>query len=112
MITNTASNPSMAHKPSSPVRVSPWGQALLALVLGMALLVVLVGMIPGVYGYVYDGRIYSGVTVGGIDLSGISTQQASSLLAQRLDYPQRGKIAFQEGTNLWPASPAELGLFL
>jgi len=102
----------MAHKPSSPVRVSPWGQALLALVLGMALLVVLVGMIPGVYGYVYDGRIYPGVTVGGIDLSGISTQQASSLLAQRLDYPQRGKIAFQEGTNLWTASPAELGLFL
>jgi vancomycin resistance protein YoaR len=84
----------------------------LALVIGLALLVVLVGLLPGIYGYVYEGRIYPGVAVGGIDLSGMTTQQAAVLLAQRLDYPQRGKIVFQEGTNLWTAKPADLGLFL
>ena len=33
-------------------------------------------------------------------------------MPKRLDYPQRGKIVFQEGTNLWTAKPAELGLTL
>jgi vancomycin resistance protein YoaR len=102
----------MAHPPSSPTKTRPLGQAFLALVIGFALLVVLVGLLPGIYGYVYEGRIYPGVAVGGIDLSGMTTQQAAVLLAQRLDYPQRGKIVFQEGTNLWTAKPADLGLFL
>jgi vancomycin resistance protein YoaR len=102
----------MAHPPSSPTKTRPLGQAFLALVIGLALLVVLVGLLPGIYGYVYEGRIYPGVAVGGIDLSGMTTQQAAVLLAQRLDYLQRGKIVFQEGTNLWTAKPADLGLFL
>jgi vancomycin resistance protein YoaR len=60
----------------------------------------------------YAERIFPGVAVGGVDVSGMSTQQAAALLAQRLDYPQRGKIVFQEGTNLWTAKPADLGLSL
>jgi len=102
----------MARKPSNPTRPSALGQALLALMIGMALLVALVALVPGVYSYMYDGRIYPGVRVGGVDLSGLTTQQASSLLTQRLDYPTRGKIAFQEGTTLWTVRPADLGLFL
>jgi vancomycin resistance protein YoaR len=102
----------MAHPLSSPVKVRPLGQAFLALVIGLALLVILVGLLPGVYGYKYEGRIFPGVAVAGIDLSGMTTQQATALLAQRLDYPQRGKIVFQEGINLWTAKPADLGLFL
>jgi vancomycin resistance protein YoaR len=87
-------------------------QAFLALGIGLALLLVLTGLVPGIYSYVYDGRIFPGVSVGGVDLSGLSTQQAAVLLSQRLDYPTRGKIAFQEGTNLWTVSPSDLGLFL
>ena len=102
----------MARKPSNPTRPSALGQALLALMIGMALLVALVALVPGVYSYMYDGRIYPGVRVGSVDLSGLTTQQASSLLTQRLDYPTRGKIAFQEGTTLWTVRPADLGLFL
>lgn len=60
----------------------------------------------------YAGRIFPGVAVGGVDVSGLSTEQAAVLLTQRLDYPQRGKIVFQEGTNLWTAKPADLGLSL
>jgi vancomycin resistance protein YoaR len=112
MVSNTTSRSSMAHPLSNPVKPKPLGQALLALTLGLALLVVLIGLLPGAYGYVYDGRIYPGVSVAGIDLSGMTTPQAEALLAQRLDYPQRGKIVFQEGTNLWTAKPADLGLLL
>jgi len=112
MVSNTTSRSSMAHPLSSPVKPKPLGQAFLALTLGLALLVVLIGLLPGAYGYVYDGRIYPGVSVAGTDLSGMSTLQAETLLAQRLDYPQRGKIVFQEGINLWTAKPADLGLFL
>jgi vancomycin resistance protein YoaR len=84
----------------------------MALVLGIAILALLVALLPGFYSRMYDGRIFPGVAVGGVDVSGMSTQQASTLLSQHLDYPQRGKIAFQEGTNLWTAKPADLGLFL
>src|SRR4030043_979115 len=112
MVSNPPSRSSMAHPLSSPVKPKPLGQAFLAVTLGLGLLVVLIGLLPGAYGYVYDGRIYPGVSVAGIDLSGMTTPQAEDLLAQRLDYPQRGKIVFQEGTNLWTAKPADLGLFL
>jgi vancomycin resistance protein YoaR len=102
----------MVHQPSSPAKASPIGQAMLALAIGFALLVTLVALVPGAYSYVYDGRIYPGVAVGSVDLSGMTTPQAAALLGERLDYPTRGKIAFQEGTNLWTVSPADLGLFL
>jgi len=112
MNSTSAPYPPMARKPSNPTRPSALGQALLALMIGMALLVALVALVPGIYSYMYDGRIYPGVRAGGVDLSGLTTQQASSLLTQRLDYPTRGKIAFQEGTTLWTVRPADLGLFL
>jgi len=112
MVSNTTSRSSMAHPLTTPHKTNPLGQAFLALTIGLALLVVLVGLIPGVYGYAYDGHIYPGVAVIGIDLSGLTTQQAAALLTQRLDYPQRGKIVFQEGTNMWTAKPSDLGLSL
>src|SRR4030066_52285 len=105
MTSNTTSHPSMAHALPTPIRVSPLTQALIALALGIVLLVILIGLLPGIYSYMYDGRIFPGVSVGGIDISGMNTQQAADLLARRLDYPQRGRIAFQEGTNLWTAKP-------
>ena len=80
--------------------------------MGRRCLFLLVALLPGIYSNIYDGRIFPGIAVGGVELSGMSTQQAATLLAQRLDYPQRGKIVFQEGTNLWTANPADLGLFL
>jgi vancomycin resistance protein YoaR len=85
---------------------------MLALMIGFALLTMLVGLLPAAYGYFNEGLIYPGVSVGGVDLSGMTTQQAASLLTQKLDYPQRGKIVFQEGTSIWAASPANLGVAL
>ena len=102
----------MTHAPARPTSPKPLGQAMLALMIGLALLTMLVGLLPAAYGYIYDGLIYPGVSVGGVDLSGMTTQQAATLLAQKLDYPQRGKIVFQEGTTIWTASPADLGVVL
>ncbi len=112
MIPNTTARPRMAHAPSSTPTIRPIGQAFTALVLGLALLTFLAVLLPGFYSRMYDGRIFPGVAVGGVDVSGMSTEQAAALLTQRLDYPRRGKIVFQEGTTLWTAKPADLGLFL
>src|SRR4030042_90206 len=112
MLSNTTSHSSMAHRSSNPVTTRPLVQAILSLAIGLGLLVALVGLLPGVYGYIYDGRIFPGVTVLCVDLSGMTTEQAAALLTQQLDYPQRGKIVFQEGTNLWTTTPADLGMFL
>jgi vancomycin resistance protein YoaR len=88
------------------------GQAVIALVLGLALFTLLTGLLPIFYGMAHAGKIFPGVSVSGIDLSGLTAQEAATLLARQLDYPQRGKIIFQEGQTLWTATPAELGLFL
>jgi len=110
MLSNATSQQNMAHPIRTPVKPNPISQAIMALALGLIILVVLVLLIPSGYAAAYKGHIFPGVTVAGIDLSGMTTQEAASLLAQRLEYPQRGKIVFQEGTNLWTAKPADLGL--
>ncbi len=110
--TGTQAHPRMVRAKANPLKVSPIIQAILALCIGFGLLALLIVMLPGIYAHIYDGRIFPGVAVGGVNLSGMSTEQAAELLATKLDYPQRGKIVFQEGTNLWTAKPAELGLTL
>ena len=104
--------PRMAHKSSQYTQASLLGQAFVALLIGATLLVLLVAALPAIYSQMYDERIFPGVAAGGIDLSGLTTQQATELLTHRLDFPTRGKIVFQDGTNLWTATPAELGLTL
>jgi len=106
------SQTTMAHRQPNASVIRPLGQALIALIFGFAFFAVLLALVPGVYARMYDGRIFPGVSVGGVDVSGLSTQQAADLLTRKLDYPERGKIAFQEGTHIWTAAPGELGLFL
>jgi hypothetical protein len=108
--TGAQAHPRIVRSPASAHKASPIGQAIMALFIGFGLLVLLIALLPGMYARMYDGRIFPGVAVGGVNLSGMNTEQAAALLAERLDYPQRGKIVFQEGTNLWTAKPAELGL--
>ncbi len=108
----TQAHPRTAHKPINANKILPIGQAMLALLIGSAILVSLVALLPGFYARTYDGRIFPGVSVGGVDVSGMSTTEAAALLTQRLDYPQRGRIVFQQGTQMWTVKPAELGLTL
>lgn len=90
----------------------PLPQILVALIGGVALFFVLAlaGMIA--FDIAHAGKIYPGVSVAGVELSNLSPQQASSLLSERLNYPQSGRIVFKLDEKLWLAQPAELGLFL
>ena len=62
------------------------------------------------YQLIYAGRIFPGVSVAGVDLSGISPQDAALKLSQTLSYPISGKLLFRDGSNVWVAAPAELGM--
>jgi vancomycin resistance protein YoaR len=106
----------MAHPPLRPPSyvskpASPLGQAMVALMLGLGLLAFLLVVTPSVYAANYNGRIFPGVSVSGVDLSGLTAQQAAALLKERISYPTSGQIVFKDGTNVWTATPNELGLY-
>ena len=106
---------SMARPPAGSIArtqpVSPLAQALVALIMGLVLLVLMLLVTPVGYGLAYSDRIFPGTSVAGVDLSGLTPGQAAGLLLERVAYPQRGKIVFQDGQTLWSATPAELGLY-
>jgi hypothetical protein len=91
---------------------APLWRAVITVLSGMVLFALLLSILPFGYSAAYAGQIYPGVAVAGIELTGLTQEEATKLLAQELDYPQRGKIALQEGANVRVLSPAELGLFL
>lgn len=101
----------MARKKSpeaSPVLL----QLLAALTGGFALFLLLLLILLLASHVAYAGQIYPGVSVAGIDLSGLSESQATALLAQRMTFPQTGKIVFQDGEHTWLARPTDLGLMV
>jgi vancomycin resistance protein YoaR len=106
------------YTPTQPVYIRQppaaprwWARALIAIAIGLLLFALLLPLLPIYFNSKYAGRIFPGVSVGGIDLSGLRPEQAVSLLAQNLDYPERGRVVFTEGANTWIASPLELGLY-
>ncbi len=62
------------------------------------------------YQLIYAGRIFPGVSVAGVDLSGMSPQDAALKLSETLSYPISGKVLFRDGSSVWVASPAQLGM--
>jgi vancomycin resistance protein YoaR len=64
------------------------------------------------YQYRYSGLIFPGVSVAGIDISGLTPDEASARLWDQLTYPRQGRVAFQDGSTIWVATPGELGLVL
>lgn len=86
--------------------------ALIALASGFLLFLILLAGSLIYFNRSYSGKVYPGISVGGIELSGMTPVEAASLLAQRLDYPTRGRVVFQDGEQVWVAKPGEVGLFL
>jgi vancomycin resistance protein YoaR len=87
-------------------------QAILVLVLGMALFFVFIGAAVIGYDFLYAGKIFPGISVAGVDISGLSPEEAAGRLGARLVYPTNGKIVFQDGANVWVARPVDVGLYL
>ncbi len=87
-------------------------QALIALILGVALFMALTAaFIVGAQIW-FAGRIFPGVSVGGIAVGGLTPAAATAAIQNAVTYPQTGQILLQDGQNGWLAKPQELGLFL
>jgi vancomycin resistance protein YoaR len=107
-----SSLPTIRRQSYSPPSPALFSRAFFSLAAGVALFFILVVAIGVGYDFLYAGRIYPGVSVAGVELSGLPPQQAANLLAQRLTYPETGKIVFKDKDKLWVATPLQVGLFL
>ncbi len=95
---------------SEPIPVLP--RLLFALLGGLLLTVLAFSSFAISYQYSHAGLIFPGITIAGIDVSGLTQAEASEKLWEHLTYPRQGRIAFQDNTTIWVATPAELGLVL
>ena len=87
-------------------------QSITAIFIGFVMFLPLAAVSPLVIEYLYRGKIYPGVSIGGVDLSDLRQEEAEAQLFQELDYPIRGRIAFQADQQIWLATPREVGLYL
>ena len=92
----------------SPVPI----QILAALIGGLLLFLLAIGLITGSYQLLYTGRVFPGITLAGVDLTNLTPEQATTALSQHLTYPTSGQVVFRDEDRLWVATPAELGLVL
>jgi len=87
-------------------------QILVALIGGLLLFLLAIGLITGGYQLLFAGRVFPGITMAGVDLTSLTPEQATAALSQRLTYPTSGQVVFRDGDRLWVATPAELGMVL
>ena len=91
--------------------LEPLSQAFFAIFGGLLLFFTLLFAVVIGYDIYHAGQVYPGISLAGVDLSGLSQDEAADLLSLNLVYPEQGRIAF-DGDQVWPAKPAELGLYL
>ncbi|GAB4578710.1 MAG: VanW family protein [Anaerolineales bacterium] len=96
--------------PREPLPILP--QVFLAMLGGLLLALLAFSSFAFAYQSRYAGVIFPGITIAGIDVSGLTQAEASAKLWEQLTYPTQGRIAFQDGSTVWVATPAELGLVL
>lgn len=87
-------------------------RALQALLIGCMLFAAGMAVSLAAFEFSFAGHIYPGVSVAGVDLSSLTPQEAAAQIAQRVDYPQHGKILLYDGANSFSVTPAELGFFV
>ncbi len=93
-----------------PQRPKILPQVVAVLLGGMFLFMIIVAGMNGIFQSLYMGKILPGVHVLGVDLSGLSPVEAGTKLDQELSYPKNGKLVFRDGSQVWVATPAELGM--
>ena len=87
-------------------------QILTALIGGLLLFILVVGIITGSYQLLYDGRIFPGISLAGVDLTSLTPGQATAAISQHLTYPTNGQVVFRYNDRVWVATPAQLGMVL
>ncbi len=90
--------------------LSPLQKILLVIISGLLIFILAVTVTLVSFQIMYVGRIYPGVHVGDVDLSGQTSADAAMILAQYYSYPQTGQLLLTYNENMWPVSPAQIGL--
>jgi len=57
----------------------------------------------------YSGSALPGVYVGSVDVSGLSQPEIEAALAGQISYPTTGRLALRDGSQVWTATPGEVG---
>ncbi len=99
---------SMKHKPTIPENLLKIGAALVG---GILLFILVIGLATMSFRAVYSGRIFPNIQIGWVNLSGQAPIDAADLLRREVPYPEQGEITLQYDDLIWSAAPAELGLF-
>ena len=60
----------------------------------------------------YAGTALPGVYVGSVEVSGLSQPEIEAALAGQISYPITGRLALRDGSQVWTASPGEVGAVL
>jgi vancomycin resistance protein YoaR len=95
-----------------PIRSPIPARILAAIIGGLVLFLLMIGLITGGYQLLFSGRVFPGVTMAGVDLTNLTPEQASAALSLRLTFPTSGQVVFRDGDRLWVAKPSELGMVL
>jgi hypothetical protein len=85
-------------------------QILVTIFGGLAIFIVILGIIFTAYNVIYWGRIFPGVSVAGVNLSGMTIKDAELKLNQTVTYPYNGKILLTDGDAMWVAAPVQMGM--
>ncbi|NLG99390.1 MAG: hypothetical protein GX491_18700 [Chloroflexi bacterium] len=85
-------------------------QALISIFIGLLIFTFSVIVFLAGTQFWYAGRIYPGVRAAGIDVGGMRPQEAAEQIAALMSFPDQGKIVLRDGSSIWIASPAQLGL--
>jgi vancomycin resistance protein YoaR len=93
-----------------PRQTNSLPQILAALLGGLLLFTLSIGVTTGGYQLYYAGHIFPGISVAGVDISDLTPEEAALRLNQSLTYPYAGQILFREGDKVWLAAPAQLGM--
>jgi vancomycin resistance protein YoaR len=84
------------------------------IVLPTATLIFLAGVVIFLLGsrIFYTGKAFPGVQAAGVSLSGRTLENIESILSERLTYPTKGLIVFQDQQNLTITKPVDLGIHI
>ena len=93
-------------------KASPFAQILTAILMGMFLFFILVGLFLGGYQLVNRNRIYPGVTIHGIDVGGLTQEEAILKVGNQVNYPITGRVTFSYQDQTWTFTPMQLGFIL
>ena len=88
------------------------GYFLIPPLVGLALLVLVLGLGLSAYRAQHSGRVYTGVTVQGLDLSEMTVDEAQAALAGALPYAGAATVTLVDPASgdEWPFAPAQLGI--